>query len=190
MKRRREPARTNPGELLKKAAVALTLPATAKIWQDLVSLLGTSLTVDWAFLAEIKPGEKPIAQTLAAWHRGNLIPTVEYPFERLPEDDPFSRDICWYPSAAHKRLPNAWLKQVRAEGFGRASLFDSLGRLRGLLVIAHSQPLQGLDRIEALVRIIAFRAAADLERLLPDEHFYKELLEDARVSRPRESRLP
>jgi len=190
MRPRRQPARTNAGELLKKAAVAVTLPATAKIWQDLVSVLGSSLGVDWAFLAEIKTSEKPIAKTLTAWHRGNIVPNFDYPFERLPEDDALSQDICLFPDAAQKQLPNAWLKQIKAKAFGRASLFDSLGRLRGILVIAHSQPLQDPDRIGALLRIFAFRAAAELEHVLPDDRLYDELLENARESRLRESHSP
>jgi two-component system, sensor histidine kinase and response regulator len=185
MKRTQEAGRINPGQLLVKAATALTLPTTATMWEDLVSVLGSSLNVDWILLVELPVARNTVAHTLAAWHRGKIVPSFDYAFERLPEDDALTRDICLYSNTAQKELPNAWLKQVQAKAFGRASLFDSLGRLRGLLVIAHSQPLQDADGVEAVLRIFAFRAATELERALADEHFYHELLEDARVSRPR-----
>jgi GAF domain-containing protein len=175
----------NSGEMFEKAAAALTVPVTGTVWQDLVSSLGHALNVDWTLLVELPPGGESAAHTLAAWHQGKIVSNFEYPFERLPEDDAMSLETCLYPSAAQTYLPNSWLKEVKAEAFGRASLFDSLGRLRGILVIAHSQPRQDADRIEAVLRVFAFKAATELERALADEQLYRELLGDTRKSRPR-----
>ena len=175
----------NSGEMFEKAAAALTLPVTGTVWQDLVSSLGDALNVDWTLLVELPPGGDSAAHTLAAWHQGKIVPNFEYPFERVPEDDAMSRETCLYASAAQTYLRNSWLKEVKAEAFGRASLFDPLGRLQGILVIAHSQPLQHADRIEVVLRVFAFKAATELERALADEHLYHELLEDTQKSRPR-----
>jgi hypothetical protein len=184
---RQQPQRgpMNASELLQRAAAAMALPALGTIWEDLVSALGRALRVDWVLLGELPSGQDIVVQTLAVWHRGKIVPNFKYHYERIPEDDVLSHDLCLYPGAAQSRLPNAWLKQVRAQVFGRASLLDSLGRTRGILAIAHGRPLEHANLIEAALRVFAFKAAAELDRGLADEHLFLEFRETVQRSRPR-----
>ncbi|MBV8550439.1 MAG: hypothetical protein JOY54_04010 [Acidobacteriaceae bacterium] len=184
MERRQREGSTRASELLQATAAAMALPAVASLWEDLVSSLGRALGVDWAFVGESLLGKNNVIQTLAAWHRGKIVPNFEYTFERSAEDDVLSQDVCLYTCEVQKHLSNPWLQQENAQAFGRVSLPGPLGGVRGLLAIAHSQPLEDADMIEAVLRIFGFRAGMELERWRADEHFYRKLLEIAQESPP------
>jgi hypothetical protein len=169
----------NSYELLHKAADALELAATGSIWDDLVSHMGRALNVDWAFVAKLLPDTDTTLRTLAAWHRGKLIQNFEYQLD-VPFEDLRPQDVCLRISDARKHLRNAWLKRVRAEAFGQIKLIGSLGQARGILGIAHPQPLERAHGIESTLRIFAFKATVELERELADERFYRQLLETIR----------
>lgn len=171
----------NAGELLQRAAAAMLLPALAGFWQDLVSSLGGALNTDWALVGQLPSEQNCIVQTLAVWHGGKIVPNFDFHLERIPEDDMLSCDICLFPSAAQKCLPHPWLQQIGAEAFARASLFDSLGRLRGILAVAHSQPLKHGNLVEAVLRIFAFRATTELDRGVADEALIRELQKTVQI---------
>jgi hypothetical protein len=183
MKRVENERTANADELLRKAAIALALPAVASIWEDLVSHLGRAIDVDWVVIGELPPGGAAVVKTLAAWHQGKLLPNFEFPLE--PRDELLSRDVCLCNGNLEEEVPKAWLEEVKPRAFGRVSLRDSLGRVRGLLIVAHSEPFENPDRVEAVVRIFAFKAATELERALEDETLYREVLENAQGSQPR-----
>ena len=165
----------NACEFLPRTAAGMALPALGDPWEDLVSSLGCALRVDWAFLGHLS-SDQDVVRTWAAWHRGKMVPNFAYRFERIPEDDDaLSRDIWFYSNSVQERLPNAWLKKVRAQAFGRASLLDSLGHTRAILAVAHTQPLEPANLVEAVLRMFALRAATELERGLPDEYLIREL---------------
>jgi hypothetical protein len=173
---------TMPDEFLQVAAAAMALPTVASMWEDLVSHLGRALRVDWIFIAELPPAPGVAVNTLAAWHEGKIVSNFRFPVELTAEDDRLVGDVCLCTCDAQEHLPHAWLEQIKAQAFGRVSLRDSFGRARGVLVIAHSQRLENGDRINALLRIFAFKAATELERALEDEYLYRELLEAAQGS--------
>jgi len=166
----------NSDELLRKAAEALELVPIESVWDDLVTHLGHTLNVDWAFVSKLLPGTETKLQTLAAWHRGRPVQDFEYQLT-APFDDTPAQDLCVHVRDARNHVPNSWLKRVKAESFGQIKLIGSLGQVRGLLGIAHSQPLERADLVEAVLRIYAFKAVIELERELADERFCRQLLD-------------
>jgi hypothetical protein len=169
----------NSVDLLREAADALELAPSADIWDALVSHLGRALNVDWVFAAQLSPHTETKLRTLAAWHRGKPIQNFEYELS-VSLDDLLPQDISIHVSGAWRHVQNAWLKRVKAEVFGQIKLIGSAGQTRGMLAVAHSEPLQSAQHIESLLRIFAFKATVELERELLDERFYRELLETIR----------
>src|SRR5436853_4461653 len=96
----------NGGELLRQAAEALEMPYVASIWDDLVSYLGRTLSVDWAFVAKLLPGVETKLGTLAARYRGHPVEDLDYQLS-VPFDDPSMPNLCVYPCNARKQLQNA-----------------------------------------------------------------------------------
>jgi hypothetical protein len=166
-------------ESLRKAAEALELPPLASIWADLVSHLGRTLNIDWAFVAKLLPGAETKLETLAAWHRGHSVRDLDYQLT-VPIDDPLTLDVCVHACNARKHVQSAWLKRVKAESFGQIKLVGSFGQTRGVLAIAHGQALERPDRIESMLRIYGLKATVELERQLADERFYSQLLDGLR----------
>jgi hypothetical protein len=166
----------NSNEFLRHAADALELPSAVSIWDDLVAHFGRALGVDWAFIGRFLRGSETKLRTLAAWHRGRVMDDFEYellgPFDVTPAQAPRV-----YVSDVSNNFQNAWLKRVRAKSFGQIKLVGSLGQTLGALSFAHSMTLGSADHVEAMLRIYGYRAAAELERELADEHFYTELLD-------------
>lgn len=163
-------------ELLHSAADAVALSASSNLWEDLASCLGLALRVDWVVVGQLLSSETPKTRTLAAWHGGKAVRDFEYEVEREKVNDLQRKRLWLYPSGARKHLRSAWLEEAHAESYGEVTLIDSLGQPRGILAIAHSQPFNDVTHVEWMLRIIAFKAAVELERELADNHLYRELL--------------
>ncbi len=165
----------NNNELLHQAAEALELIPIEDIWGELVSHLGRTLNVDWTVAAKLLPGVDTKLETLAASRRGHLVQEFEY--DLTFAFDQSAQDACVYACGAQTLVRSTWLKRVKAESFGQITLKGSLGQARGVLAIAHSEPLADTSQIESILRIYAFKASIELERELADERFYREILE-------------
>jgi hypothetical protein len=161
--------------LLRKAAEALELSPIESFWDDLVSHLGRTLSVDWVFVAKLLPGTETRLQTLAAWHRGHPVQDFDSEFI-VPFDKPLANGVSVHIREARDHVQHAWLKRVRAEAFGQVKLISPLGQARGLITIAHSRPLERASEIESLLRIYAFKAVVELERECAYDRFYSQLL--------------
>ncbi|HEY7305068.1 MAG TPA: hypothetical protein VH601_13180 [Bryobacteraceae bacterium] len=172
-------------ELLQKSAAVAAMSPSINLWEDLVTRLAQALQVDWAFVGKLLPGSHSAVRTLAVCYREKIIENFEYQVDTNPARDLQSGDIRLCLKQACNHVPSEWVKQVKAEAFGEATLIDSLGQSRGILAFAHSRPLEREDLIGPVLKIFAFKAAVELERELADDRFYRELLNG--LLRPRAS---
>jgi hypothetical protein len=169
----------NDAELLLKAADALHLAPAQSIWTELVSHLARALAVDWVFIAKFLPASETKGRTLAAWYRGRPAEDFEYELNNQFNDLGAQAAVV-YASGAGGHVHNAWLKRARAEAYGHVKLVGSLGQAWGVLALAHSAALESPSKVEAMLRIYAFKASVELEREIGDERFYGQLVQNLR----------
>ena len=130
----------------------------------LVQSLATALDVRYAIVTELI--NETQLSTLAFWANGQLQPDTVQNLEnntccqKVIEQGLFAYTASADPSVAAAHL----IEALNAESYLGVVLQDAEGRAIGTLCILDTQKLPNLAEAEALLRIFAARAAAELER--------------------------
>jgi PAS domain S-box-containing protein len=128
----------------------------------LVRHLALALGVRHALVTE-KAGEQ--LQALAFWSNGQLQPATSYDITGTPCELALTRGIYACPERVQQHfLEDIFLLNIDAVSYLGVALNDSAGQPIGTLCILDSQPLADRSRAEAILRVFAARAAAELER--------------------------
>lgn len=141
-----------------------TASATGEaFFSGLVQNMAQALDVRYAFVSELD-GE--YLQTLAFWADGQIQPPQRFELACHPCCHmAITQGFVCYPSQAQQQFPdNSTLKLLQAESYLGVAMLDGAGNPIGNLCIVDDQPLKAVDWAEAILRIFAARAAAELER--------------------------
>ncbi|MGP0076085.1 MAG: sigma 54-interacting transcriptional regulator [Bryobacteraceae bacterium] len=132
-------------------------------FRSLVQRLASALGADWVLVGALQPDGERIA-TLAV-HGPDGEAAAQFHLAGTPCADAVQREVCSYQSGVHQLFPqDELLVAMRAEGYVGSLLVDSAGRTLGLICAITQRPLENPRLAEALIRIFAVRAAAELER--------------------------
>ncbi len=135
-------------------------------FRELVQRLSRELRVDYAFIAELDRETQKSVRTVAACVRGTFGPTFDYSLPGTPCEGLLSEDCCVYPAGIRRYFPgDGLLARLQVEAYLGVPLRAQDGRVVGILVAMHSQPLEETEIAVSTLRIFASRAAAELERL-------------------------
>lgn len=136
-------------------------------FQSLVRKLAELLRVDYVLVGELTGEGLTRVRTIAVFGKGNPLENFEYDLAGTPCADVTQGDgrICCYPAGAARQFPqDHLLAAMGIESYVGVPLCDSEGHVLGIMAILGCQPLEGKDEAEAMFRIFAVRAAAELER--------------------------
>ena len=130
----------------------------------LVQSLATALDVRYAIVTELI--NETQLHTLAFWANGQLQPdTVQNLEDNTCCQKVIEQGLFAYTASADQSVAAAHLiEALNAESYLGVALRDAEGRAIGTLCILDTQKLPNLTEAEALLRIFAARAAAELER--------------------------
>ena len=138
-------------------------------FQSLVGHLAKSVKADYALAGEVKEGRDAV-RTLAVCARGEIVPNFEYALAGTPCEAVADQTFCSYPQGVQEKFPeDRMLADMQVESYVGTPLFDSAGRVMGLLVALWCRPPANLRVAESMVQIFAVRAAAELERKRAEE---------------------
>lgn len=156
--------------IVKDIALGMSVKTGANFLTSLVRYLNKALKVDYAFVGElIQPAAEQI-QTLAVYGRGEVISNFTYDLANGPCGNVIDRGLCVYPAAVRKIFPHIPpLETMEAESYAGMPIFDSEGRVIGLIAVVDRQPFDNLVLIEEVLSIFATRATVELE-LQQTEH--------------------
>ena len=134
--------------------------------QTLVKYLGRILEVDYVCLAEIKSLEK--ARTLVVSYQQQIIDNFEMDITHQPCSQMFKaeyNEVIFFPNNAQQLFPDHELIQSgNIQAFLGIPLFDASQQAIGLLSLLHRYPIENSQLAEEILRIVAIRAGAELER--------------------------
>jgi PAS domain S-box-containing protein len=163
----------------------------------LARFLGDNLNVDYVIIDKITE-DPTVAETVALYVKGTMAPNMRYALKGTPCENVIGRRLCVYPQGVQQLFPeDTLLTQMGVEGYIGIPLWDSTGRVIGLIALLSSRQLQDIPIATQLLQLIATRAAAELEREQSDrllrmrEHEFRTLAEslpDAIVRFDREGR--
>jgi formate hydrogenlyase transcriptional activator len=175
-------------ELTALAAIAeATCHVTGEeFFRFLVRHLATAVGTRYAFVAEFAGRTR--ARTLAFWFRDRITDNVEWDLIGTPCEDVVRGNLCHHPSGVKDKFPDdKSLVEWGIESYLGVPLCDAKGEALGHLAVFDERPMPAEPRKLFTMRIIAARAAAELERLRYENHLrdseeqYRDLYEEAPI---------
>ena len=147
------------------AALAVSGAAAGRVCEDLVRSLATILGTDAALIGEfIDPGRTRM-RTLAVWYDGRLLQNFEYDVAHSPCRHIVGRDSRFVASGVRLEFaPGTLFAEQGFDAYAGYSLFDAADQQVGLIVALSRRRLADAELTEALMKIFAVRASAELER--------------------------
>ncbi|MDA8364149.1 MAG: PAS domain S-box protein, partial [Gammaproteobacteria bacterium] len=170
--RQSETERGRAAVVLQDIARALSTTSGDNFFQSLVLNLASALGVDYVFIGEPSPDRADVIRTLAFCDHGQLSGNVDY---HLDADTPCGsvdcKTICHFPDGAGRLYSgDALIRRYGVEAFIGHPLYDSAGRLLGLLVAMNGKAIADEERVHLILQLCANRAAAEIEHRRAQEN--------------------
>jgi len=141
------------------------LPSTGEdFFVSLARFLAESLNMGYVCIDRLV-GDGLTAQTVAIYNEGRFETNVSYALKDTPCGAVVGEGVCSFPRGVRELFPrDAALEDLKAESYFGITLPDSKGRKIGLIAIIGQQELSDAKGAETLLKLVAPRAAAELER--------------------------
>jgi len=153
-------------ETLRNIVKGVSATTDTHFLQKIVEYLAKMLQQDYVYIAQLKEDNPNKMKTIAGFAH-NKASEIEYDLanslcqEMLDEDT-----LRAYPETVQQVFPlDNLLKKMNIESYFGIPLFQSDGRVIGLLVIMDSQPAKNQKLIESMLQIFGIRISTELERM-------------------------
>ena len=111
-----------------------------------------------------------LASTVAVYNEGMFETNITYALKDTPCGDVVNKSICVFPENVCDLFPNdAALQVLNAESYIGTTLFNSKGKPIGLIAVIDKKPLANPQLAEEILKMVAIRAAGELERNQAEE---------------------
>jgi transcriptional regulator with GAF, ATPase, and Fis domain/DNA-binding response OmpR family regulator/PAS domain-containing protein len=150
----------------------------------LVKRLATVFGFRYAFVGEVLLPVRNCIKTLTMWEDGDYVENIVYDLAGTPCADVVGQKFCFYPKSVRQKFPQDYLLvEMGVESYMGTPLIDSSGNVTGILATMHDKPMDDLSFFEPIMKIIATRAMAEIERKkaeksLQEETYLKRVLLD------------
>ncbi len=146
-----------------------------EFYRSLVSKLAIVLKVRCVVICEVVTPDSESACTLAIWGDGKFHDNFEYTLTGTPWENIAGNESCYCPGNVKNFFPkNGFLSEIDVESCFGVPIFDSLGKLLGILVILPRKELTNPSHIESILEIAAVLAAAEIQRTREEEVLRRE----------------
>ncbi len=136
-----------------------------ELFRAIVRHLADLFGVRFAFVAEPADAENGRARLIAAWKDGEYEQGVEFALAGTPDESVVGGARAHFPDGLRTLFPkDPRLREMDLVSFFAEPLFDRDGRALGHFGMMDDKPLRLDPAAEALVRIFAARAVAEVER--------------------------
>ncbi len=134
----------------------------------LVCHLSKILKQRYTFIAQINAG---ISQTLAFCKDGLISDNFSYRLKDSPCENVVADGICYYPENAARLFPHdEALEAMGIESYIGTPIPDAAGKVQGLLVIMHDQPMDDIPLLTRILEVCADRVGAEMSRRKTQKH--------------------
>ncbi|HDN25512.1 MAG TPA: PAS domain S-box protein [Thioploca sp.] len=163
-------------ETLRNIVEGVSATTGSNFLERLVEHLAKILQVKYAFIGQSLTDDPKILTTLFIVADNQLIDNFEYDLRNTPCENVITGDIpCGsYSQGIQQHFTNPLLIQMGVESCVGVPLFDTHGKVMGLIAIMDDKPLRSQKRIESMLLIFAARASAELERVHAEKALQQE----------------
>lgn len=132
--------------------------------------LAKALHVDYVLIDEVSATDPETMRPVVLFRRGEVVEGFAYPLEGTPCQKVFGQEFRVFPQELAKLFPeDPFLEPLALESYAGMPLFDAAGAPMGLLAVMHTAPLENLDYAHMLLKVVAKRLEAELERKRAEE---------------------
>ena len=151
-------------DALSRAALAVSVAEGTGVFDRLAGEVADILGVDAGFIAVFDDPERTRMRMLAFSLDGGIRKPFTYPLPGTPCAAVIGQGFKVVTSGARKEFPqNDLLGRLGVESYAAYPLNDAAGAPLGLIGAMHRKRLRNAKRCEAILKIFAMRAAAELE---------------------------
>jgi len=142
-------------------------------FQTLARYLAQSLGMDYVCIDRLV-GDGLAAQTVAVYNDGKFDDNVAYTLKDTPCGDVVGKTICCFPKDVCQLFPkDVVLQKLKAESYVGTTLWSFDGKPIGLIAVIGRKPLANPFLAESILKLVAVRAAGELERKQAEEAVQK-----------------
>ena len=141
------------------------LPATGEdFFLSLARYLAEQLQMEYVCIDRIED-DALSAETVAIYNDDAFDANVRYTLKDTPCGEVVGKGVCCFREGVRSLFPHdEALRDLNAESYVGTTLWDSKGRPNGLIAVIGRHPLSDPRRAESLLKMVAPRAAGELER--------------------------
>jgi PAS domain S-box-containing protein len=140
-------------------------PSDKPFFQALAHYLATSLDMFYVCIDRLE-GDGLTATTLAVWCDDHFEDNVSYALKDTPCGELVGQQVCCFPGSVTKLFPrDQVLVDLHAESYAGVTLWGHAGKPIGLIAVIGRQPIANRALAETTLKLVAARAAGELERL-------------------------
>ncbi|MDO8669884.1 MAG: response regulator, partial [Dehalococcoidia bacterium] len=154
-------------------------------FQSLAAFLAEKLEMFYVCLDRLE-GDGLMARTVTVYCDGHFEDNVTYALEDTPSGDVVGKSVCCFPASVCQFFPrDQVLQDLRAESYIGVTLWGYTGEPIGLIAVIGRQPLANRLQAEQILKTVAVRAGAELERLeaekalMASEERFRTMFEEA-----------
>lgn len=153
-------------DALRLLATGMSSMSGENFLRQLVFNAAQAVNADCVFVALIDEPDDAFVKTLAMCTAGKNVENIHLPLPGTPYADVMEHSTLVCVDRVQLQYPRVdLLEGLKARGFIGMPLFDSRGRLLGLMAAIDSRPLNHVDQLQEIMSIFAARAQAEIERM-------------------------
>jgi len=138
-------------------------------FQSLARYLAESLDVDFVCIDKLV-GDGLNARTVAVYFDGKFEDNIEYALKDTPCGEVVGKSVCTFNQDVRSLFPgDAVLQEMDAESYAGVTLWSSTGEPIGLIAVIGRKKMENPHVAETVLKMVAIRAAAELERRESEE---------------------
>jgi PAS domain S-box-containing protein len=139
-------------------------PTGEDFFKSLARYLAQHLGMDFVCIDRLM-GDGLAAKTVAIYDDGQFQNNVNYTLKDTPCGDVVGKTICCFPKAVRQLFPkDEVLQKMMAESYVGTTLWSFDGKPIGLIAVIGRKPLASTRLAESVLKLVAVRAAGELER--------------------------
>ena len=140
------------------------------LFRAVAEYLARALGVHVAFIGEKLQGTSERVRSVAMCIGDEFQDNIEYDLHGSPCGEVLQSEFCYFTAGVRERYPNhKFFEEAGIESYCGMSLIGSNGQVLGLVAVADRKPFSSPEEILSIMRILATRIAAELERLKSEE---------------------
>ncbi|MCA9200888.1 MAG: PAS domain-containing protein, partial [Planctomycetales bacterium] len=153
-------------ETLRHILQSVTAETGQAYFSQLTDYLTRVCNVDFSFAVEFDQHDPNLAKTVAYSYQGSQRPNNSYQLKCTPcELVLHAGELTYFPCDVQQKFPDdQMLVNERIHCFMGVPLVSSSGQSIGLLTLLHTGPLMDAEQAKTLLRVVAGRSSAELER--------------------------